>query len=110
LVSQPTSDRIPQPPVIELKQEGTATVDALPRWPFLTLEHYNDWSGMDVLPFIVLLSAQEDNGFVRQWPHPRVSNMMHIGYAIQWFAFAIITLLVWLRLCLHKQDTNGVAP
>jgi hypothetical protein len=39
-----------------------------------------------------------------------VSDMMHIGYAIQWFAFAIITLLVWLRLCLHKQDTNGVAP
>jgi surfeit locus 1 family protein len=101
--------RIPHPPAIELKQEKTATGDALPRWPYLTLDHYSDWSGMDILPFIVLLSAQEENGFVRQWPHPRVSDMMHIGYAIQWFAFAIITLLVWLRLSVHKQNTNGVA-
>ncbi len=27
---------------------------------------------------------------------------MHIGYAVQWFAFALITLLIWLRLSLHK--------
>ena len=101
--------RIPQPPAIELKQAATAATDTPPRWPFLTLEHFSDWSGLDILPFMVLQSAQDEHGFVRQWPHPRVSDMMHIGYAIQWFAFAIITLLIWLRLSLHKHDENGVA-
>ncbi|MES9945957.1 MAG: SURF1 family protein [Candidatus Thiodiazotropha sp.] len=100
--------RIPQPPAIELKQQATAKTDTPPRWPFLTLDHFSDWSGLEILPFIVLQSAQDEHGFVRQWPHPRVSDMMHIGYAIQWFAFAIITLLIWLRLSLHKRDESGV--
>jgi surfeit locus 1 family protein len=100
--------RIPQPPAIQLKQQSVSTADALPRWPYLTLEHYGEWSGLDILPLMVLLSAQDDHGFMRQWPHPRVSDLMHIGYAIQWFAFAIITLLVWLRLSLHKIPTTEV--
>ncbi|MES9972348.1 MAG: SURF1 family protein [Candidatus Thiodiazotropha sp.] len=101
--------RIPKPPAIELKQGAVATTATPPRWPFLTLDHFSAWSGLEILPFIVLQSAQDEHGFVRQWPHPRVSDMMHIGYAIQWFAFAIITLLVWFRLSLHKRAENGVA-
>jgi surfeit locus 1 family protein len=97
--------RIPQPPAIELKQQDRSPAELLPRWPYLTLEHYSEWSGLDILPLIVLLSAQAEHGYQRQWPHPRVSDMMHIGYAIQWFAFAIISLLVWLRLSLVKTDT-----
>jgi surfeit locus 1 family protein len=94
--------RIPQPPAIELDLQTPFTIDELPRWPYLTLEHYSDWSGIDILPYLVLLSPQAEYGFVGQWPHPRISDMMHIGYAIQWFAFALITLLVWLRLSTHK--------
>ncbi|MES9973952.1 MAG: SURF1 family protein [Candidatus Thiodiazotropha sp.] len=101
--------RIPQPPAIELKQKGAASADTTPRWPFLTLEHFRDWSGLDIAPFVVLQSPQDAHGFVRQWPHPRVSDIMHIGYAIQWFAFAIITLLIWIRLSLHKRDAKEVA-
>jgi surfeit locus 1 family protein len=101
--------RIPQPPAIQLKQASKTSSDRPPHWPFLTLDHYTTWSGLDILPFLVLQSAQDEHGFVRQWPHPRVSDMMHIGYAMQWFAFSIITLLVWLRLSLHKREEDGVA-
>ncbi|MEW8027558.1 MAG: SURF1 family protein [Candidatus Thiodiazotropha sp.] len=101
--------RIPQPPAIEIEQGGTAATDIPPRWPFLTLEHFREWSGLDIFPFMVLQSPQDAHGFVRQWPHPRVSDMMHIGYAVQWFAFAVITLLVWVRLSLHKRKTTEVA-
>ncbi|MCU7931840.1 MAG: SURF1 family protein [Candidatus Thiodiazotropha sp. (ex Codakia rugifera)] len=97
---------IPQPPAIELELGKTATATT-PRWPYLTLDHYRTWSGLDILPFIVLQSAEDESGFVRQWPHPRVSDMMHIGYAIQWFAFALITLLVWFRLSLHTPEETG---
>ncbi|MEL0585990.1 MAG: SURF1 family protein [Candidatus Thiodiazotropha sp. (ex. Lucinoma kazani)] len=97
---------IPQPPAIELDQ-SKAEAATIPRWPYLTLDHYMAWSGLDILPFIVLQSAEDEGSFVRQWPHPRVSDMMHIGYAIQWFAFALITLLVWLRLSLHTSEETG---
>jgi surfeit locus 1 family protein len=99
--------RIPQAPAIELNQSDMAAKDVPPHWPFLTLEHFSAWSGLDIHPFVVLQSPQDDHGFLRHWPQPRVSDLMHIGYAIQWFGFFIITLLVWYRLSLHKRDENG---
>ncbi|MET0071726.1 MAG: SURF1 family protein [Candidatus Thiodiazotropha sp.] len=98
--------RIPQPPAIELQQADAETATP-PHWPFLTLNHFSEWSGLEILPFVILQSPRDGHGFVRQWPHPRVSDMMHIGYAVQWFAFALITLLVWLRLSLQKTDAQG---
>ncbi|ODB85864.1 hypothetical protein A3195_12900 [Candidatus Thiodiazotropha endoloripes] len=92
---------IPQAPAIEL----TPTDDAAqlpPHWPYLTLERYHQWSGLEVLPILVLQTSEDDQDFIRQWPTPKVSDLMHIGYAIQWFAFAIIALLVWLRLSYQK--------
>jgi surfeit locus 1 family protein len=99
--------RVPQAPAIELDQADMATAEIPPHWPFLTLDHFSAWSGLDILPFVLLQSAQDEHGFLRQWPHPRVSDLMHIGYAIQWFGFALITLLVWFRLSLHKRDDSG---
>ena len=97
---------IPMAPAIELATNSEATM-APPRWPYLTLERYAAWSGLEILPFMVLQTSADGHGLVRQWPNPRVSDMMHIGYAIQWFAFALITLLVWLRLSLHKAEKTG---
>ena len=97
---------LPKAPAIVLGQpddkgEGT------PHWPYLTLDHFSAWSGLRILPIEILQSADDADGFVRQWPQPRFSDTMHIGYAIQWFAFALIALLVWFRLSLHKPKEDG---
>ncbi|MCU7924078.1 MAG: SURF1 family protein [Candidatus Thiodiazotropha sp. (ex Dulcina madagascariensis)] len=97
---------IPQAPAIELGRTASA-VEGTPRWPYLTLDSFTAWSGLEILPFAILQSPDDSHGFVRRWPHPRVSDMMHIGYAIQWFAFALITLLVWLRLSMQTPPENG---
>jgi len=91
---------IPQPPALDLSLPVTA--ETLPHWPYLTLEDYEAWSGLEILPFMILQAPQDASGFVRQWPEPQANVGMHIGYAIQWFAFALIALLVWLRLCIHR--------
>ena len=93
---------IPQPPALDLSLPDEST-ETLPHWPFLTLAHFSAWSGLQVLPFMMLQSPQDDSGFVRQWPEPQANVGMHIGYAIQWFAFALIALLVWLRLSLQRS-------
>jgi surfeit locus 1 family protein len=102
LVSVNGEIRHPQPPALELEFSEWGA-EGLPRWPYLTLEHYARWSGLEILPFAVLQSAEDDSGFVRAWPQPRFSDTLHIGYAIQWFAFALISLLIWLRLSYAKQ-------
>jgi len=92
---------IPQPPALDLSLP-TESAEALPHWPFLTLEHFSAWSGLQVLPFMILQAPNDNSGFVRQWPEPQVNVGMHIGYAIQWFAFALIALVIWLRLSFQR--------
>jgi surfeit locus 1 family protein len=94
--------RVPQPPALQLQLEEVQAQQP-PRWPYLTLEHYMAWSKVAVLPFVILQEQDENSGFVRQWPEPRVDDAMHIGYAVQWFAFALITLSIWLYLSLRGR-------
>lgn len=70
-------------------------------WPkkgtYPTLEDLSGQLGEELLPFILLLSPQDDDGYVRRW-QPRDSGpMMHYGYAFQWFAMAaaVLGMLLW---------------
>lgn len=98
--------RLPQPPALELELKIDQK-EAMPRWPFLTLAYYATWSGLEIQPFLILQAAEDSNKFVRRWPQPKVNDAMHTGYAVQWFAFALIALIVWLALSIHKKDRIG---
>jgi len=98
---------VPSPPALDLRP------DRLPgdqrRWPFVTLEGYAAWSGLSLHPFMLLQSGDEA-GFVRAWQRPLPSDGMHIGYAIQWFAFALIALAIWYRLSSGRGRGEGGRP
>lgn len=50
-----------------------------------------------VQPLVLLLAAEEPNGYLRDW-QPNVSGpMTHYSYAFQWFAMAlaVLALLAW---------------
>lgn len=98
--------RLPQPPALELELKIDRE-ETLPHWPFFTLEHYSVWSGLEVQPFIILQAPEDSNEFVRRWPQPKVNDAMHIGYAVQWFAFALIALAIWLALSIQKKNSTG---
>ncbi|MET0029595.1 MAG: SURF1 family protein [Candidatus Thiodiazotropha sp.] len=99
----------PQPPALALAfaDSGAQTP---PHWPYLTLEHFAQWSGLTPLPFALLQSPGDPSGFVREWPRPVFEDGMHIGYAIQWFAFAAITALIWLRLSMRPNTLQDTTP
>lgn len=96
---------IPLPPALNLGEVPSA--DANPRWPYLTLEHYARWSGLDIFPFVLLQAETDRTGFVRSWPLETPNEGMHTGYAIQWFAFALIVFSIWLRLALVRRTETG---
>lgn len=60
-----------------------------------------------VLTFLLLLDAEEPDGFARQWEPPQNSPSTHYGYAFQWFAMAaaIIAILGW-QLRKQRNRTN----
>ena len=62
----------------------------------------------DVLPYVLLLDSDQEDGFARRWKPPPSGTSTHYGYAFQWFAMAIVlfSLMVWnLRKRRSKNDS-----
>lgn len=58
----------------------------------------------DLLPFVLLLDAGDEFGFVRQWQPEEMSASRHFGYAFQWFAMAVVlAALLYFRRWKRKR-------
>ena len=70
-------------------------------WPFLDVDALSARSGLD-LPAHVIHAAEEE-GLRTKAPEFSSNVGMHIGYAIQWFAFAAVAAGTYLALNLKKS-------
>ena len=95
---------VPEPPAIALDWQSDGA-DSLPRWPYITLDRYRQWSGLALHPFLLLQQGDHPQ-LRRDWPVPPANDAMHLGYALQWAAFALIALLIWLRLSLSRRPAQ----
>jgi surfeit locus 1 family protein len=93
---------VPSAPAIVLDGGGEAAKGWGGRWPYLTLELYAATVDEPVQPVLMLLDPQAPNGFVRHWSRPVPNVWMHQGYAVQWFGFALIALVLYLRLSFER--------
>ena len=53
--------------------------------------------GREVQPFVLLMDRDEAHGFHRAWAPTGFGPSKHFGYALQWFAMALVLsgLLIW---------------
>jgi cytochrome oxidase assembly protein ShyY1 len=65
-------------------------------------QHYNQ----DVLPFVVLLNAQETSSFVRDWQPVVMAPEKHLAYAAQWFLLAFAALVIFVIAQRNKLKRN----
>lgn len=54
--------------------------------------------------FIIRLDKQGSDGFVREWTVVSMSPQRHLGYALQWFAMALVIVILFLVLNLKKKN------
>ena len=66
-------------------------------------QHYKQ----EVLPFVVLLNAQETSTFVRSWQAVVMAPEKHMAYAVQWYLLAIAALAVFLIAQRKKFKRNN---
>ena len=70
-------------------------------WPqqavYPTLVDLEASLGRELQPFVLLLDPQDELGFLRHWVPEEMGPGRHFGYALQWFAMAVVlaALLVW---------------
>ncbi len=75
---------------MEIKSDKLAIIQTLNQ------KLFNRFLQKSVYPFIIRLDAQEPHGFVRHWIINNMPWQRHIAYAIQWFVFAIIVIILYL--------------
>jgi surfeit locus 1 family protein len=57
---------------------------------------------------LVLLDADQPDGYVRIWAPPGFPPMRHTAYAVQWFALALALFVIYLVT--NFRRTGGENP
>jgi len=60
--------------------------------------------GQPLLPVVLLLDADSGPGFIRDWQAPGLPPERHIGYAVQWWAFALLLVGLFVGFNLKRRD------
>ncbi len=69
------------------------------------MQRYANAVPFAIQPFVVRLDPQSKaGGFVRNWPPPGERITMHLGYAYQWFGFALTLLVIYIVLNVKKVE------
>jgi len=101
--------------IVELPSPGLASGRAAPEarapWPKVTsypsAGELSAAIGAPLAARILLLDPQAPFGYVRDWQPPGPAPLRHLSYAIQWWSFATLALLVWAIMSTRR---NYAAP
>jgi surfeit locus 1 family protein len=103
-------DTLPAPGV----RVGDAGVAGDTGWPrvlnFPRQQDLEQTLGEKVEARIVLLDPAAPDGYERAWrPAMQFGPERHLGYAIQWFVFALVTLILFFALSLRRLPGEAAA-
>ena len=96
------ADDLPSPGLAS----GRAPPSAQESWPkvtaFPSMAQLSTASGIALESRIVLMDPHEQAGYVRDWHPPGMEPIRHWSYAVQWWAFGILAIVLWVVLSSKK--------
>lgn len=91
---------------LEAKQVESATWQ--PLWQHIDMKRYQKMVPFKIKPYIVRLApGNTAGGFVRDWPVPKNRIAVHLGYAYQWFGFALTLFVIYIVLNIKKSEKES---
>jgi surfeit locus 1 family protein len=117
-------ERIPEVRVGEQNRSVSGRLDELPRagihlaaqlepnapWPrvlsYPTMQEVLAALPRDIYPYILLLDADQSDGFVREWQPATFPPARHLGYAVTWFALAAALLMIYVITHLRQSEAR----
>jgi len=75
-------------------------------WPNLDIDRFRSWSGLSLQPVVVLQTSDLDDGLLRRWPRAESDAAKHRAYALQWYIFAVLTVILYAALNLKRVRTG----
>lgn len=93
---------------------GRAAPEPLDPWPKLTsfprAEELAGALGAALPARILLLDPGAPEGYVRDWQPPGVAPLRHLSYAIQWWCFAALAVVVWAVMGVRRSRAGRGPP
>jgi len=78
-------------------------------WQHMDMERYQKIVPIHILPLVIKLDAKSNaGGFVRNWQLPTSKITTNIGYAYQWFGFALASVLIFLFTSIKKANNTKI--
>jgi surfeit locus 1 family protein len=73
----------------------------------LSIERIGTDTGLRLQPLVVQLKSDAKDGLVRAWERPDAGVNTHRAYALQWYALALLTLVVYIVLGFRRAGAPG---
>lgn len=71
-------------------------------WQNVTREQFSAWSGLALEPYNVEQHSALDDGLVRDWPRAGSGAEKNDSYALQWYALAALSVILFLILNIKR--------
>ena len=76
-------------------------------WQHMDLERYQKSVPINLLPIVIKLDSNSNaGGFIRNWQLPAEKIATNMGYAYQWFGFAVASILIFLYTSISKTKNQ----
>lgn len=75
-------------------------------WENLHLERYRAATKLALQPLVILQQNEVDDGLIRKWERPDAGSARNIGYAFQWFAMSLTTVIIYLVLSVKRERSK----
>ncbi|OUS30632.1 hypothetical protein A9Q99_05455 [Gammaproteobacteria bacterium 45_16_T64] len=94
----------PRSKPVVLGNLDTPKSDQTPLWFYMDLAYFRLSVDYPVLPLVLRLDPTKNSTLIRHWPEFSAKTGMHIGYAIQWFVFALFVLFAFVGTSVKKEE------
>ncbi|MDP3281330.1 MAG: SURF1 family protein [Nitrosomonas sp.] len=85
----------------------TEMVTAGKVWDHFNLQRYQEVTGKEIQPLMVLQRNQMEDSLIRNWDRPGSGAEKNLGYAVQWFLLAATAIIIFLVLNVKRKNSKS---
>lgn len=97
----------PEPDVFTLGDRNREGTEWPARMQWLDLKVIEKATSKEFYPYAVLMDADAPDGYAREWGKVDLDPDKSVGYAMQWFSFAIVLLIIYIVVNLKKTEQDS---
>lgn len=76
-------------------------------WLNVRVKDFEAWSGLALQPIVMEQLSPADDGLIRDWPRPDTHIEMNESYALQWYLFAALAVVLFFVLSLRRHEHSS---